>query len=370
MRILLTTDNVGGVWTYALELASMLGRRGVEVGLASMGTALSLRQREDAEAIPGIRLYESEFKLEWMDDPWDDLKKAADWLLQVNDEFCPDVVHLNSYVHATLPWKRPVLVVGHSCALSWWQSVKNESAPSSWNRYRDQVAMGLGCADHVVAPSGAMRDQLDRYYGPLKHSSVIYNARDPLLFHSRNKEPFIFSAGRLWDEAKNIKMLEQVAGRLGWPVYVAGDTQHPQGQELEFGQVRPVGKLAMREIADWLSRAWIYVLPARYEPFGLSILEAGLSGCVLVLGDIPSLREVWEEAAIYVPPDDTDALKDILQKLIYDDQMRTIYADRALHRAREFSPQRMVREYLGLYRNLIEKTACHFDQTLKECREL
>ncbi len=32
-------------------------------------------------------------------------------------------------------------------------------------------------------------------------------------------------------------------------------------------------------------------LPARYEPFGLSVLEAALSGCALVLGDIPSLRE-------------------------------------------------------------------------------
>ena len=35
-------------------------------------------------------------------------------------------------------------------------------------------------------------------------------------------------------------------------------------------------------------------LPARYEPFGLSILEAALSGCALVLGDLPSLRELWD----------------------------------------------------------------------------
>ena len=42
-----------------------------------------------------------------------------------------------------------------------------------------------------------------------------------------------------------------------------------------------------------MARASIYALPARYEPFGLSILEAALSGAALVLGDIPSLREVW-----------------------------------------------------------------------------
>jgi glycosyltransferase involved in cell wall biosynthesis len=355
MRVLLTTDNVGGVWTYALELAWALGREGVDVALASMGTALSRRQRQEVAEIPNLQVYEGEFKLEWMDDPWDDLEKAGHWLLGINEEFQPDVVHLNSYVHAAMSWNRPVLVVGHSCVLSWWQAVKKESAPSAWNAYRDQVTQGLRAADHVIAPSGVMRDQLDRFYGPLDRSSVIYNARNPLLFNPRKKESIIFSAGRLWDEAKNIIALERVAPKLGWPVFIAGDTQHPQGQGVEFGQVRLVGKLSTEQIAEWLGRSAIYVLPAKYEPFGLSILEAGLAGCALVLGDIPSLREVWGDAAIYVPPEDTDVLKDTLQRLIMDDQYLLIYADRALSRARKFTPDRMVKEYLAIYQNLIEE---------------
>jgi glycosyltransferase involved in cell wall biosynthesis len=355
MRVLLTTDNVGGVWTYALELAWALGQEGVDVALASMGTSLSSRQRLEVAGIPGMQVYESDFKLEWMDDPWDDLEKAGRWLLRINEEFQPDVVHLNSYVHATMTWGRPVLVVGHSCVLSWWQAVKNESAPLSWNAYRDQVTLGLNAADQVAAPSGAMRDQLDRFYGPLERSSVIYNARNPLLFKPRQKEPMIFSAGRLWDEAKNIAALERVAPKLSWPVYIAGDTQPPQGQSVEFGHVRLVGKLSVEQIAQWLGRSAVYVLPAKYEPFGLSILEAGLSGCTLVLGDIPSLREVWDDAALYVPPDDINALNDILQRLITDEQYRKTYADRALKRAREFTPNRMVKQYLAIYRNLIDE---------------
>ena len=62
----------------------------------------------------------------------------------------------------------------------------------------------------------------------------------------------------------------------------------------------------------WMARAAIYALPARYEPFGLTALEAGLSGCALVLGDIPSLREVWGETACFVPPDDRDAVIEVL----------------------------------------------------------
>ena len=58
----------------------------------------------------------------------------------------------------------------------------------------------------------------------------------------------------------------------------------------------------------WLRRATIFALPARYEPFGLSALEAGLAGCALVLGDIP-MREVWHDAAMFVPPEQPAALE-------------------------------------------------------------
>ena len=65
------------------------------------------------------------------------------------------------------------------------------------------------------------------------------------------------------------------------------------------------GRLTPPQMARVVSRApSIYALPARYEPFGLSVLEAALSGCALVLGDIPSLREIWDGAALFVDPDD------------------------------------------------------------------
>jgi hypothetical protein len=36
-KVLMTADTVGGVWTYALELAAGLGEHGVEVAIATMG---------------------------------------------------------------------------------------------------------------------------------------------------------------------------------------------------------------------------------------------------------------------------------------------------------------------------------------------
>ena len=68
-------------------------------------------------------------------------------------------------------------------------------------------------------------------------------------------------------------------------------------------------------MSKWLRRASIYAFPAKYEPFGLSVLEAALARCALVLGDTQSLREIWRDAAIYVPPDSAERLRDVLKTL-------------------------------------------------------
>jgi glycogen(starch) synthase len=122
-KVLMTADTVGGVWTYAIDLARGLAERGVEVALATMGDPLNDSQREKADRIPRLRVFESTFKLEWMEEPWRDVEKAAEWLLRLEDRVRPDLIHLNGYAHGALPWSAPKVMVGHSCVLSWWRAV-------------------------------------------------------------------------------------------------------------------------------------------------------------------------------------------------------------------------------------------------------
>lgn len=350
-RVLMTADTVGGVWTYALELARALAPHGVEVTLATLGAPLSDAQWAEARALRNLSVEESRFALEWMDDPWDDVRASGDWLLSLEARVRPDVVHLNGYAHGALPWSRKPLVVGHSCVLSWWRAVKGEEAPGRYARYHQAVSAGLRAAGRVVAPSLAMLDALRVHYGPLPSAQVIYNARSAEDFPpGAEREPFILSAGRLWDEAKNVAALEAAAPRLDWPVKVAGDARHPNGSRVESLHVEMLGLLPPPELARWMRRASVYALPARYEPFGLSALEAALSGCALVLGDIPSLREVWGAgAALFVPPDDVGALVEALESLRRDVSLRDGLAARARARALTYTPRRMAADYLSVY---------------------
>lgn len=347
-KILLTADPIGGVWTYALDLARALGERDIAVVLATMGAALREDQRAAAAALSNVALHESEFALEWMDNPWEEVDRAGQWLLQLAATTQPELIHLNGYAHASLPWRTPVLVVAHSCVLSWWRAVKGEDPPNEWDEYARRVAAGWHAADFVVAPTQAMLSTLVENYGPRPQTAVIPNGRDRNTFRAGAKEPLIFSAGRFWDEAKNLTALKKAAGAVSWPIQIAG------GEPAKGALVR-LGRLGAPEIADRLTRASIFCLAARYEPFGLSALEAAFSGCALVLGDIPSLREVWEDAALFVDPEDSSALAAALQQLIDRPAQREALAQRAVERARHFSLEQMTERYLSLYSGIVRQ---------------
>ncbi len=366
-RVLMTADTVGGVWTYALELTRPLVARGLHVTVATMGDPLRPDQREQAAAIPGLRVADGAFRLEWMADPWDDVARAGDWLLALAERDAPDVVHLNGYAHAALPWRVPRVVVAHSCVLSWWRAVHGCDAPAAWDRYRREVARGLRAADAVVAPTRAMLRALRECHGLASGGAVIPNGVDPAAFRPvERREPFVLAAGRLWDEAKNLAALEAAAPRLPWPIYVAGDGRAPRGGAAGGEPaVRCLGRLGSAALRGWMQRAAVYALPAKYEPFGLSALEAALSGCALVLGDVASLREVWGDAALYVAPDDVGELVRAIGRLADDAGLRRRAAAAARARAVTFTAERMARGYLALYRGLAARAS--LDGTVSRC---
>jgi len=338
----MTADTVGGVWTYALELARGLAGYDLSTVIATMGPRPSADQMSEAAAVPGLEIVTSDFQLEWMDNPWTDVAEAGDWLLDLEARLSPIIVHLNGFAHGSLPWRAPVLVAGHSCVVSWHEAVREPIARAWLDRYRQAVAAGLRGADWVVAPSGAMLDALQQHYRPLPRASVIWNGRDEARFRPRRKAPFVAAAGRLWDGAKNVAALNTIAPSLPWPVVVAGDGT-------PGAAIQHLGQLAEAEIAALLGRASIFALPARYEPFGLLPLEAALAGCALVLGDIASLREIWGEAADYVAPDDHDALRAAITRLIEAPSLMAERACAARARALTLTPARMAREYTTVY---------------------
>ena len=146
-----------------------------------------------------------------------------------------------------------------------------------------------------------------------------------------------------------------MAPDLPWEVLLAGEQAHADPAHRGGGvrRARGVGRLPTPALAQLYARAAIYALPARYEPFGLTVLEAALSGCALVLGDIPSLRENWEGAALFVDPGSPDGLREALAGLVRDAGRRAQLGRLALARGLLFDPARMASAYLAAYLQLL-----------------
>lgn len=352
MRVLMTADAVGGVWTYALDLSAALARYDISVVLATMGPRPSDAQRMSVGQLSNVQLLESDYRLEWMSDPWRDVAAAGDWLLQVADSARVDVIHLNSYSHAALSWRRPVLCVAHSCVVSWWHAVHREEPPAQWDAYKRNVTLGLNSADVVVAPTAAFLATLQGCYGFETPVQVIRNGRPARDHASHEREPLLLGCGRLWDSAKNLGVFNAAAAGLSWHACVIGDTFGPDGQTFAPGSLRALGALSHQEVESWLQRASLFVHPALYEPFGLAVLEAASAGCALVLADIPTLRELWDGAAEFFNPCDSAQLHTTLNLLIADPARRSALAAAARQRAAEYRVDSMAAAYAKVYESL------------------
>jgi glycosyltransferase involved in cell wall biosynthesis len=361
MHVLMTADTIGGVWTYTRELVTQLSRKGIRVTLVSFGEIPTETQTEWLEGLNDVSLHPTAFRLEWMQDAQSDLEQSAVFLKDIIAETKPDILHFNQFYYGSIDCDLPRIVAAHSDVVSWWVAVHGTEPPDSeWIRtYRENVVGGLAGADIVVAPTQWMLDEVRRHYGEPREKAVVYNGRNPRLFLPyEEKELFAISVGRLWDAGKQATLLLQ--SDLPLDTILVGSEQSPAGAVAsaqsagQFPRLKMKGSQAETQLRQLFSRAAIYIATSRYEPFGLAPLEAALSRCALIANDIPSLREVWSDDAIYFERNNPQSLLLTIQELASNPSRLGEYADRAFERARtKYTSEAMAEEYLKLYRSLV-----------------
>lgn len=366
MHILITTDTVGGVWTYTRELACGLINRGHRVTLVSFGRIPSPSQISWMQHTR-LSYHPTAFPLEWMQNSEQGIIESAKYLEQLIRETKPDLLHFSQFCYGALECGIPKIVVAHSDVVSWWNAVHGSDPPfSPWmNWYRTTVSRGIRCADVVVAPSQWMLDVLCEHYPDPFRCCVIYNGRTTRLFRaSDSKKECVLAVGRVWDEAKQIKLL--LARKQSVPVTIAGSDEHP---DENFGGIRELpkrgsiafcGEQAESQLAALYSNCSMYAATSRYEPFGLAPVEAALSKCALIANDIPSFRELWGSSAFYFKRNDPDSLAHAIATFSENPPLRRLYAEQAYECARSrFTANCMMDEYEDLYKTLVRGGRVH-----------
>ncbi len=359
MHVLITSDTVGGVWTYTQELVTGLIEAGHRVTLVSFGKLPLPHQTGWMEAVPELDYRPTEYQLEWMETAEKDVEESKHYLERLVRETEPDILNLSQYCYGDIAVDVPKVVIAHSDVVSWWVAVHGtEPEDTPWIRnYREMVSAGLQCADVVVAPSQWMLQAISKYYSAPSSGTVIHNGRSPGLFDPDNaKQDYVLSVGRLWDAGKQISLLLQ--DEQDAPILIAGWEREPgRGPATSAtpvpANVRLLGAKPQSQLRDLYSRAALYAATSRYEPFGLSPLEAALSRCALVLNDLPVFHELWGDAGQYFEKNNAAGLARVIAKLRRDSEKLRQQGHRAYQRALDnFSARRMVAEYETLYREV------------------
>jgi glycogen(starch) synthase len=354
LRVLLTADAVGGVWTYAQDLAAGLAAQGAQVVIAVLGPAPL-----DPPQLPaGVEMIVTGLPLDWADVDPDALQAAGRALADLARTTGADLAHLNSpTLAADAGFDIPVVGGCHSCVATWWDAVQGDQPlPAEFQWRTERLRQGYQACAALIAPSRAFADATARRYG--REPQVVWNGRAAPLAQpgERWRRPVAITTGRLWDAGKGAAVLDAAAARMRHGVEAAGPLAGPSdASAATFGHLDLLGRLSPAEVSDRLASSAVFVSAARYEPFGLSVLEAAQAGCALVLSDLPVFRELWDGAAVFVDTTDAALLARTLDDLLDDEARTRNLGALALARAGRFSLDAMVSGTLAVYADALAR---------------
>ncbi len=119
-------------------------------------------------------------------------------------------------------------------------------------------------------------------------------------------------------------------------------------------RVSHVGFVTAERLARLYAEAVGVALPSFIEGFGLPVLEAMTRGVPVIASDIPALREVGGDAAIYVDrPLDPDAWRTAIARLLDDPALQAKLSEQGRNRARRFSWERVGKQFGGLLHEVV-----------------
>src|SRR6266487_288698 len=280
------------------------------------GAAIAAAQPHGLVDRQGIRF----FQTSWAKAVQVGVRLAQDWHA--------DVVHL----HTAMLWAvadaiqqqtgKPLVYHVHSVDRAEYE-LGHE--PNQWLAHSHAQEAAIHAADRLIALSRNEHDLLAHYYPACQHRiRVVGNGIDdsaearaavhkqrltptPLVLHAAPRALFVLAGG---------------------PPGLTGAQLQQQWLPAELvayrSQIHFTGWLTPEEVAVWYRRADVLVVPSRYEPFGMVILEGMLHGLPIVASAVGGPAEILhdEHTGLLFPPTDVQALSRQLIRLVHNAGLR------------------------------------------------
>ena len=246
---------------------------------------------------------------------------------------------------------------------------------SGWERvvYNAILERDMRVADHLITVSQAMKVEILGFF-PSASISVIYNGLESSQFNvvtdkdlhlTRQKydlpQEFLLAVGH-YEERKNyLRLIDAMAklrdrGRVCNLVIVGNDSGQRQAiakrvlTENLSSHVKILSRLSDLEVRCAYKLCSLFVFPSSYEGFGIPILEAMVTGCPMVLSDLPVFREITQSRAVYFDHHDTDSMAVAIDKVVTSSTERARQIIYGYERVKEFNFNNLAIQLANLYK--------------------
>jgi glycosyltransferase involved in cell wall biosynthesis len=265
------------------------------------------------------------------------------------------------------PTQRPC--TGHFMARRYYECIRC-NATAGWRRsVRDLIlTFPRRWLCYAVARNVTLSDWLNWMLRLPRAITIYYGVDIPEGIPERSRPEMsgrVAFVGRLVG-SKGARTLLEAVDRLrersiAVSVEVVGDGPERGALEAQVAdyklseQVRFRGVLAPAEVRRVLQSVDAVVMPSLYEEsFGLVCAEGMASGCVPVVSEVGTLREVVGTTGLKFKPGDVDGLVECLKRICGDQDLVRMLGMEAWRRVRStFTVDHMIDEHIALYRDVV-----------------
>jgi len=312
-------------------------------------------------------------QVEIVDIPSTPFSLSQQWLIpQLLRSFKPCLYHSTYYIMPYWPNAPTILTIHDFIPILYPKSVSLRARLL----FRPFFYLAsLASSGFIAGSQTTFEDFKARFKLGRKKATVIHYAADPAFYP------------RSFEEKESVRLKYKLPDRF--ILYVGSDKPHKNLAHLlkAFAKIKPsvkvplvlagpksrsshnlmalAPKLGIEDSVYWLGRipedelpalysaATAFVFPSLYEGFGLPVIEAMSSGTPVACSDIPALREVAGEAALYFNPYSIEDIAKALAELIEDDKLRENLKEKGLARASLFSWDETASRTIAFYREVL-----------------
>lgn len=226
--------------------------------------------------------------------------------------------------------------------------------PQTFNKkflyaYKFLIPKIIKSSKHIITVSEFSKQEICKaYHVNTKKISVIYNAVNKKFTYIENKtlksEKYFLAVSSLNYRKKFSAVLQAFNQYCQLnkenKLYIIGDIKNENFKEIDIKgsinnpRIKFLGRVSDEELTLYYSNAIGFIYPSIYEGFGIPPLEAQNCNCPILISNIPSLKEVFQNSALYCNPYD---IKDIVKGIILLSQNSNSNIDKGIINTKRFS---------------------------------